>query len=107
MKTLLTAAAYLMMSAADINDDTLALLGVDNMTVVSDVDGLETHGQGGKNKGGSSTPIIFQKESVKFIDFAYASQKESDSFEARALQFSCGKRECITYIKGDLGGFSL
>lgn len=122
MKTLLTVAACLMMSAAanaaDVNDDTLALLGVDNMTVVSDADGLEIRGQGGKKGGGKghggkgrnggSTPIIFQKETVKFIDFAYASQREYFSAEAKAVQFSYGKSERITYIgpsKGFGGGY--
>jgi len=135
MKTLLTIAACLMMSAAaNAADDTLALLGVDSMTVVSDADGLAIrgqgagsgdfdyskylngydggengkgghgkggHGKGGHGKGGKdSTPIIFQKESVKFVNFAAASQKESFSSEAKAVQFSFGKSEKITFIKG-------
>jgi len=141
MKTLLTIAACLMMgaaaNAADVADDTLALLGVDSMTVVSDADGLEIRGQGGKRggdkgrggkgghdnggydnggkgghgkgghgkgghgKGGKdSTPIIFQKETVKFVDFAFAHQKQQFSSEAKAVQFSFGKSEKITFIKG-------
>jgi len=135
MKTLLTIAACLMIgAAANAADDTLALLGVDSMTVVSDADGLEIRGQGGKRggdkgrggkgghdnggygnggygkgghgkgghgKGGkNSTPIIFQKETVKFVDFAFAKQSESFSSEAKAVQFSFGTSEKITFIKG-------
>jgi len=114
MRALLTIAACLMMSAAanaaDIADDTLALLGVESMTAVSDADGLAIrgqggskggHGKGGHGKGGkNSTPIIFQKESVKFVNFAVASQKQSFSSEAKAVQFSFGTSEKITFIKG-------
>lgn len=115
MKTLIAAAACILMAAsvnaADIDTDTLALIGADDMSVVSDADGIAIRGQGSRKGGGKkhggkrgggkhSTPVIYQKETTTYVNFAYSHQKVHYSSESKAVSFTYLKSEKVTYIRG-------
>jgi len=103
MKTMLAAAACLLFAvsanAAEIDGETLSLIGAENMTVVSDADGAEIRGQG-RSRNRHSTPVIFQKETVKSVDFSYSSSKVSYTKESKSVSFSYLSAEKVTFIKG-------